>query len=106
MEAPMNVAAGTPTSSLEPRVGDRLGRLEILGHLADGGMARLWLARDNSRGVSRRWFAIKTVLPSLDASEYEEMLVEEAELASRVRHPNVVRTFGMGRHHGRPYIVQ
>jgi len=102
----MNVAAEMPTAPLEPRVGDRLGRLEILGHLADGGMARLWLARDNSRGVSRRWFAIKTVLPSLDASEYEEMLVEEAELASRVRHPNVVRTFGMGRHHGRPYIVQ
>lgn len=107
----MNAAAETECRTpFELRVGERLGRLEILGHLADGGMARLWLALERTgNGGSRGWYVVKTVLPTLDRvslGEYEEMLLAEAEVARRVRHPNVVRTFGVGRHEGHPYIVQ
>lgn len=107
----MDPAVAARTEDRAPlalEVGSKLGRLEILEHLADGGMARVWLAtlRD-VRGAAR--CVVKTVLPSLEApvrAEFEALLVKEAALARHVRHPNVAKTLGIGEHGGHPYIIQ
>ena len=66
---------------------------ELWGELAAGGMASVYLAR--ARGVAgfEKWVAVKRCHPHLsNAAEFRSMLLEEAKLAARIHHPNVVST--------------
>jgi len=70
-----------------------LGRYEILGRIAAGGMATVYLGRLGGAGGFAREFAIKVIHPHLsDNEDFRARFLEEARLASRVRHPNAVRT--------------
>jgi serine/threonine-protein kinase len=86
--------------------GDVLGRYELLLPVARGGMAEVWAARlHGSRGFTKL-VALKTILPgAIDSSRMEQMFLAEAELASRIQHPNVVQTQELGEHDGLLYIV-
>ncbi len=68
-----------------------IGRYELLGRIASGGMATVYLGRAvGARGFSRL-VAIKKLHPSLEqAPDIVAMFFEEARLAARIRHPNVV----------------
>jgi serine/threonine protein kinase len=83
--------------------GDTLGRYEILGKLAEGGMAQLYLAR-SPKGEGP--LCIKTILPER-AEEHDvvTMFMTEARLASQIQHPNVVRISDVGFDQGSPFIV-
>ena len=86
--------------------GMTLGRYELLLPVAKGGMAKVWAARlVGSRGF-QKIFAIKTILPHVIAdTRMERMLLDEATLASEIRHPNVVETLELGEHEGALYLV-
>jgi hypothetical protein len=91
-------ATGTPIS--------RIGRYEILGTLARGGMATVYLARLAAAGGFSREFALKVIHPHLAAEKgFRERLLEEARLASRVHHPNAVTTIDAGEDQGYAYLV-
>ncbi len=80
---------------LQPRslAGRRLGRYEVLSQLASGGMAGVYVAR--ARGVAgfERLVAVKVLHPHLAyEEEFISMFLDEARLAARIRHPNVVPT--------------
>jgi serine/threonine-protein kinase len=71
----------------------RLGRYEVLAKLASGGMASVYLGR--TRGVAgfERVVAIKHCHPHLmEDEEFRAMFLDEARLAARIHHPNVVPT--------------
>lgn len=69
-----------------------LGRYALYGEIAAGGMATVHLARLLSHGFART-VAIKRLHPHLAKDpEFVGMFLEEARLAARVRHPNVVST--------------
>ncbi len=73
--------------------GRQLGRYEVLSQLASGGMAAVYVAR--ARGVAgfERLVAIKVLHPHLAyEEEFISMFLDEARLAARIRHPNVVPT--------------
>ncbi len=73
--------------------GRQLGRYEVLTQLASGGMAAVYVAR--ARGVAgfERLVAIKVLHPHLAyEEEFISMFLDEARLAARIRHPNVVPT--------------
>src|SRR5579864_5363734 len=72
------------------RPGALLGRYELLVPIGFGGMACVWAARLlGERGFSKL-VAVKTILPHLAHNpDFEKMLVDEARIASCVRHPNV-----------------
>ncbi len=71
----------------------RGGRYEILGTIATGGMATVHLGRALGAGGFERLVAIKTMHPHLAAEEeFVAMFLDEARLAARIRHPNVVAT--------------
>ena len=72
--------------------GEMLGGYEVVAPLRLGGMASLYRARRvGARGFTQD-VAIKTVHPELaHDGTYTQMLVDEALMASRIRHPNVVR---------------
>ena len=70
-----------------------LGRYELLGEIASGGMATVFLARSSGAGGFTRLVAIKRLHPHLEAEEeFVRMFLDEARLAARIRHPNVVGT--------------
>jgi serine/threonine protein kinase len=93
-----------PTLTLEP--GTRLDRYELLCLLAQGGMANVWLARMETRAGFRKLFAVKTILSHVahDPS-FKTMFLDEAGIASRIAHPNVVRMVDVGEFAGIPYLV-
>ncbi|XXX81907.1 serine/threonine-protein kinase [Sorangium sp. So ce134] len=91
-------------SDLKP--GDTLGRYEILMPVARGGMAAVWAARlVGSRGF-QKIVAIKTMLPEIgNDPAFEAMFLDEARLASRIRHPHAVEIVELGDENGVLYIV-
>jgi eukaryotic-like serine/threonine-protein kinase len=86
--------------------GNSLGRYDLLTPIAQGGMALVWAARlRGSRGF-QKIVAVKAMLPSLsEDARFEEMFLKEAELASRIKHPNVCEILDVGEEDGTPYIV-
>lgn len=79
-----------------------LGKYEIKSTLGAGGMGQVFRARHLRLD---RDFAVK-VLPSNGSKEHALRFEREAELMSRVRHPNVVEIVDFGFVHGeKPCIV-
>jgi hypothetical protein len=68
-----------------------LGRYELFDVLASGGMASVHLGRLRGDDQFARVVAIKRLHPQFSRDpEFAGMLRDEARLASRIRHPNVV----------------
>lgn len=71
----------------------RAGRYELLDTIASGGMATVYLGRAVGAGGFERLVAIKTMHPHLsNEPDFVAMFLDEARLAARIRHPNVVGT--------------
>jgi serine/threonine protein kinase len=74
-------------------VGRRLGRYEVLARLASGGMAEVYIARAQGVAGFERLVALKVLHANLAHEEqFISMFLDEARLAARIRHPNVVAT--------------
>lgn len=68
-------------------------RYELLRPIAAGGMATVHFARSLGAGGFERLVAIKVMHPHLaEETEFVSMFLDEARLAARIRHPNVVAT--------------
>jgi serine/threonine protein kinase len=86
--------------------GDTLGRYELLLPVASGGMASVWAARLQGTAGFQKIVAIKTMLQELSADvDFEEMFLDEARVAARIRHPNVVEIFDLGEEEETLYLV-
>lgn len=74
-----------------------LGRYQILGKLAQGGMAEVYLARQVGPGGYQKLVVIKRVRPHLAKdTDFVGMFVNEARLAAMINHPHVVQIFDLG----------
>src|ERR1700757_1078865 len=68
-----------------------IGRYAIFDELASGGMATVFLGRLTGSGGFARTVAIKCLHPQFAKDpEFVSMFLDEARLAGRIRHPNVV----------------
>lgn len=81
----------------------KLPGYEMLGSLGEGGMAKVWLARQVSLD---RKVAVKSLAPELtqDASARERFL-REAHAAALLNHPGIVQVHDAGEHDGALYMV-
>ena len=68
-----------------------IGRYTLAAELAAGGMASVHLAHMVGPAGFSRLVAVKRIHPRLaDDASVRRMFLDEARLASRIRHPNVV----------------
>jgi serine/threonine protein kinase len=86
--------------------GSRLGPYEIIAPLRAGGMATLFLGRRvGPRGFARH-VAIKVVHAHLASDPgFVDMFLDEARLAARIQHPNVVHTEELGEEDGTYFLA-
>jgi beta-lactam-binding protein with PASTA domain/tRNA A-37 threonylcarbamoyl transferase component Bud32 len=93
------------TSSVaDPLIGRLVdGRYRILSHLADGGMATVYVALDARLD---RQVALKVMRPGLAADHvFVERFRSEARSAARLSHPNVVAVFDQGESGGDVFLA-
>ena len=76
----------------------RFGKYTLLDRLAVGGMAEIFLARQEGMEGFEKTVVIKRILPALTRSEgFVTMFLNEARLASQLTHPNIVQIYELGR---------
>jgi serine/threonine-protein kinase len=77
----------------EPQSPRQIGRYAMYGVLASGGMATVHLGRLAGAAGFARTVAIKALRPQYaEDPEFVSMFIDEARLAARIHHPNVVPT--------------
>ena len=82
-----------------------LGRFQIIGRLATGGMAEVYLALSGELPGYRTLLVVKRILPHLASNrQFIGMFLDEARLAALLDHPNVVRIIEVG-HDGEEYFL-
>jgi serine/threonine protein kinase len=78
-------------------IGERFGKYLLIGEIAAGGMAEVFLAVHQGMEGFIKAVVIKRVLPHLASNpEFMRMFVDEARLEARLEHPNIVRTYEFG----------
>ena len=83
-----------------------VGRYAIFDELASGGMATVYLGRLMGSGGFARTVAIKSLHPQFAKDpEFVSMFLDEARLAARIRHPNVVPTLDVVASKGEVFLV-
>jgi serine/threonine-protein kinase len=82
------------------------GRYEILGRIAFGGMAEIFLGRENLSVGATRMLVIKRILPQVaDDPAFVEMFLDEARLAIQLSHPNICHIYEFGEIEGTYFIA-
>ncbi len=102
-EQEVEQAAGA--SSPTQKVGD-LGRFRLIAELARGGMGIVYLSLFRGPGGFNKLFVVKELKSHLaDDPNLVRMFLEEARLAAKLSHPNVVQTIEVGSDGDRHYIA-
>jgi len=103
---PASLPPPAPPTSYEIGPGHVLGRYELLMPIAAGGMAMVWAARLKGTRGFQKIVAVKTMLPKLsEDDQFEKMFLDEATLASKVRHPNAVEILDLGEQDGVLFLI-
>jgi serine/threonine protein kinase len=88
----------------------KFGKYHLLGRLAYGGMAEIFLAREvqTDGGETRlgRFCVVKRVLPHVaNDRQFVAMFMDEARLVVQLSHPNICHVYAYGEEEGASYIA-
>ncbi len=84
----------------------QFGKYQLLKKIASGGMAEIHLARQRGMEGFEKIVIIKMILPHLTGNqEFVQMFLDEARLAAKLTHPNIVQIFDLGRAAGTYFIA-
>ncbi len=84
----------------------RLGRYEVIGLLATGGMAEVHLGRLMGPSGFERVVVLKRILPHLAReAAFVDMFLDEARIVAKIDHPNVVQVIELGRDGDELYLA-
>ncbi len=88
------------------RRAQQLGRYHLLDRIAFGGMAEIYRAKTFDSSGHAHLVAVKRVLAHLaEDDDFIQMLVDEAKIASLLKHPNIARVYEFARAHGEYFIA-
>lgn len=83
-----------------------IGKYRVVAELAKGGMGNVYLATSHGPGGFNKLVAVKELKPELcDDETYVTMFLEEARLAARLTHPNIVQTNEVGSDGKRHFMI-
>ncbi len=72
----------------------RLADFEVIRRLGAGGMAEVFLAKKRGAEGTFKLLVLKRILPAYGSSRrFRTMFAEEAQLATRLNHPNIVQVY-------------
>ena len=78
--------------------GTRFGKYTLLNRIAVGGMAEIFLARQEGLEGFEKTICIKRIRPHLSSQpNFVRMFLNEAKLAAQLNHPNIVQIYDLGR---------
>ncbi|MBN2360144.1 MAG: protein kinase [Deltaproteobacteria bacterium] len=98
--------AGAGAAGLPAGVPKTIGRYHLVTEIASGGMAALYLARATGPAGFEKLVALKRIHPHLAReSQFVVMFLDEARIAARIRHPNVVQIYELGEDAGSYFIA-
>ena len=84
----------------------RVGRYAVFGEIASGGMATVYFGRLVGAVGFSRSVAIKQLHPQFARSpEFVAQFLDEAQLTSRIRHPNVVSVLDVVAREGELFVI-
>jgi serine/threonine protein kinase len=91
---------------VKSEVGQRLGPYNICFELACGGMATVYLAKKAAPDGDQRYVALKIIHRHLASDQnFIQMFLDEATIASQIRHPNVCHVFEFDEVDGHYYLA-
>ena len=86
-----------------------LGDYRLIATLGRGGMAEVFLAVRSGMVGFHKLVVIKRLRADLvaqpQAARYRTLMLDEARLAARLNHPNIVQTFEVGDQQGAPFLA-
>jgi predicted Ser/Thr protein kinase len=83
--------------------GEKIGPFEVEKELGSGAMGTVYRARYSKTG---QIVALKLIAPGLGANARVLARFErESGMLKELKHPNIVRLLGTGKHHGSPYFA-
>ena len=101
--APLNAKPSLPPAAA------RFGRYDVIGRVAVGGMAEIFLARETLPGGALRQCALKVLKRSVVSAEderyFEELFWRECRTAVQLAHPNICHVYEFGKNAGRFFIA-
>jgi len=84
----------------------QFGKYRLLYRLAHGGMASVYLGQFTGTDGFRKLVALKIIHEHLsEHRNFIEMFIDEAQLVSRISHPNVVQVYELGSVNGLHYMA-
>ncbi|HEY3820698.1 MAG TPA: protein kinase [Polyangiaceae bacterium] len=96
---------GPESAPLTHKVSD-VGRYRLIAELARGGMGIVYLALVRGPGGFNKLFCVKVLRGQMSEDrKLVTMFLEEARLAAKLNHPNVVQTIEVGSDAGQHYIA-
>src|ERR1041384_8272014 len=84
---------------------EQFGKYSLLGHLATGGMAEVWLARQLGVQGFEKIVVIKRERPELSDPATTQYFRDEARLVANLEHHNIAQVYENGIVNGSYYFV-
>ena len=103
-----NPQTNRPPSLNKPEsfVGSQVGRYTVVRHLASGGMAELFIAKQEAMGGFEKPVVLKLLQPRYaENPRVVSMFLDEARLAAKLNHPSIVHLYDVADEGGMKYIA-
>jgi serine/threonine protein kinase len=93
-------------SKPESFIGSPVGRYSVVRHLASGGMAELFIAKQEAMGGFEKQVVLKLLQPRYaENPRVVSMFLDEARLAAKLNHPSIVHLYDVAEDGGLKYIA-
>ncbi len=84
----------------------KFGKYTLLKHIATGGMADIFLARQRGMGGFEKDVVVKRLLQThTENQELVAMFLDEARIAANLTHPNIAQIYDLGQHEDDYFIA-
>ena len=91
---------------LQDLTGRQVGRYSVVRHLASGGMAELYIARQEAMGGFEKPVVLKVLQPRYARNpRVVSMFLDEARLAAKLNHASIVHVYDVADEGGMKYIA-